>query len=327
MIAPAPLRVLELYAGLGGAAAALAGLFARDSPSRFESVGAVDIDRVALDVHARNFGHPTFAKLVDSLPPAWLEARRADLWWASPPCQPFTRRGRRRALDDPRAKTFQALLGHLDAVRPSAFALENVVGFDDSPARAALLRTLDAAGYRWREAILCPSELGVPNRRPRYYVAASRRGEPEAIDRRPIASRRPLAAYLDHDSSIDPEALRVDPELVRRYPHALSIVDADDPDAVTSCFTAAYGRSTVRSGSYLRLEDGGLRRFSPAEILRLLGFPSRYALPTTLRLENAWRLAGNSLSIEPVRRVLTSLAEVRELGPAPIEETAEEIPC
>ena len=34
-----------------------------------------------------------------------LAAFGADLWWLSPPCQPYSVRGRGRDLDDPRART------------------------------------------------------------------------------------------------------------------------------------------------------------------------------------------------------------------------------
>jgi hypothetical protein len=115
----------------------------------------------------------------------------------------------------------------------------------------------------------------------------------------------------------------VDPELVRRYRHALDVVHPDDPGAVTACFTAAYGRSPVRSGSYLALNGPGstgqspgeirLRRFSPAEVLSLLGFPAPITLPPDLPPEKAWPLTGNSLSVPAVRRVLSSLPELAGL--------------
>ena len=172
-----------------------------------------------------------------------------------------------------------------------------------------------ADGYAWRETLVCPSELGLPNRRPRYYLAASRVGEPSALDRRP---RRPPITVADClDPVVETDALRLDAETARRYDGALHVVDPDDPAAVTRCFTSAYGRSPVRSGSYLRLTDGGLRRFDPSEVLRLLDFPSRYALPSTVRRARAWRLVGNTLSIEPVRRLLATLPELARVDRRP----------
>jgi hypothetical protein len=121
-----------------------------------------------------------------------------------------------------------------------------------------------------------------------------------------------LRTFLDPAAS---PSLRVDPGLVRRYRHAMDIVDPEDPAAVTACFTSAYGHSPVRSGSYLQTPSG-LRRFSPAEILRLLGFPATFTLPPKLPLAAAWRLVGNSLSIPAVRHVLSAIPELSPLGRA-----------
>lgn len=301
----APLCVLELYCGIGGCAAALGGAAA--------VVAAIDIDRRALEVYRRNFpGHPALARTIEGLTAAELAGFRADLWWLSPPCQPYTRRGLGRDDQDPRAASLLTLIDRLRELGPNSprhLALENVPAFQGSRCHQRLLETLARGGYRHREGQLCPTELGVPNRRRRYYLVASRDGLPG--DWSPPAGAAPpagtLRPYLDGEG----DSLFMDQELVRRYRHALDVVHPDDPGAVTACFTAAYGRSPVRSGSYLDLAGFGepprLRRFSPAEILRLLGFPAAFTLPPDLPPEKAWPLAGNSLSVPAVRRVLSSL--------------------
>lgn len=295
---PARLRVLELYAGIGGVAAALDGAAS--------VVAAVDINRNALAVYRRNFVHPALTRTIEGLSTQELSGFRADLWWLSPPCQPFTRRGLGRDEDDPRAASLLLLIDRIGEVRPRSVALENVPGFQGSRCHARLVGTLAAAGYRWREGCLCPTELGVPNRRRRYYLVAAREGEPADWSPEPpeAARRGTLRPYRDPEP--DP-SLTVDRDLARRYEGALDVVRADQPGAVTACFTAAYGRSPVRSGSYLEQDDGRLRRFSPTEVLRLLGFPSTFRLPPDLPPEKAWPLVGNSLSVPAVRRVLSAI--------------------
>jgi hypothetical protein len=105
--------------------------------------------------------------------------------------------------------------------------------------------------------------------------------------------------------------LELEPELAARYAGALHLVDANDETAVASCFTAAYGRSPVRSGSYLDLGAGRLRRFAPEEVLRLLGFPPGFGFPPGIPRQVAWRLAGNSLSLPAVQAVLASIPATR----------------
>ncbi|HEV8239217.1 MAG TPA: DNA (cytosine-5-)-methyltransferase [Thermoanaerobaculia bacterium] len=317
-------RVLDLHCGIGGCAAALEG--------RATVTAAIDVNTIALGVYRHNFAHRTAARAIESLRTDDPLLRGADLWWMSPPCQPYTRRGKGRDLDDPRSRGFLHLLDLIERLRPPALALENVPEMRGSQAHARLREVLDHAGYAVAERMLCPTELGVPNRRRRFYLVASRerlRGwtapfedpastseanasvatalvaSSAAATESSIAPLPPLAAYVD---SHDAAELRVSAELFERYAHAVDVVDADDPGAIASTFTAAYGRSPVRAGSYLR-RNGIVRRFSPREILRLLGFPATYELPTDLPLANAWRLVGNSLSVPAVREVLSALLQ------------------
>lgn len=286
-------RVVELFCGIGGCAAALG--------ETAEVVAAVDVNRAALAVYRRNFVHPTRAAAVESLAPETLRGWAADLWWLSPPCQPFTRRGLGRDDDDPRSRGLLALLPRLAELGPRHLALENVPGFTGSRMHARLRATLETAGYQAWEGLLCPTELGMPNRRRRFYLVASR--DPLAPAPAVCATPRPLHECLDPDPA--PELFPA-PEQLARYEGALDVVDPDDPEAVSACFTSAYGRSWVRSGSYLRTERG-LRRFSPREILRLLGFPPGFTLPPEQPFARAWPLVGNSLAIVAVRAVLARL--------------------
>jgi site-specific DNA-cytosine methylase len=293
-----PLRVLELYCGIGGCAAAL-GKLAR-------VVAAVDIDRDALAVYRTNFPHPTQALTIESIPVSTYRDWNADVWWLSPPCQPYTVRGRRRDLDDPRAQSFQIVRQRVEAARPDYLALENVAGFLGSRAHGALREVLERCGYRVAEHVMCPTEIGVPNRRPRFYLVASRRElAPWPAWR---VARRPIADHLDPSP---PPQVFVPSWLIEKYWAAVDVIHPDSADAVTCCFTSAYGRSAVRSGSYLYAE-GGIRRFTPREVLRFLGFPSWYRLPPTVSLRRGWALAGNSLAIDVVRWVLSAIPDLRD---------------
>ncbi len=282
------MRLLELFAGLGGAGLGLG--------ADATTVLAVDLDPVALRVAAAH-GAPTrlanlTARRLDFLP-------EADLWWLSPPCQPFTVRGARRDLDDPRCRPLVRLLDAIDERRPRWIAIENVPGFLGSRACDLVQTRLAAVGYHVTSTTLCPTALGWPNPRRRVYLLAGPSHTPAPLPQPPPTSP-PLSNFLDAEPDPDlvlPEALTT------RYRHALPVVRP--ADTASHCFTSAYGRSPVHCGSVLDDPALGLRLFSPHEVARLLGFQPSFAFPADLSRETAWGLIGNSLNLLAVRHVLT----------------------
>jgi site-specific DNA-cytosine methylase len=287
-------KIVELYCGIGGVAVSSIG--------RGRIVMAVDQNREALDLYGYNFDHPFQAKTVESLDPRLLQRLNADLWWASPPCQPFTVKGKQRRLKDTRARTIiDGLLLHLASAKPRFFAMENVPGFLGSDAHQMITEALFQMGYRHRwERLLCPSELGMPNKRRRFFMVAGR--EPLAASRMYRVKRKPLSAFLDKDPE---HGLTLDPEVFEKYRGALDLVDPGNPEAMTSCFTAGYGKSHVQCGPYLITGPGRARYFSPGEVKALLGFPEWFGIPPETSRRHAWKLLGNSLSIPCVKSVLS----------------------
>ncbi len=289
------MRALEFFCGIGGFTAA-----AKQHP--IEVVGALDASQHVIEFFRHNWDDPAKQTNILQLNADKVRAFEAELWWMSPPCQPYTTRGLQRDLEDRRAKSFLHILDLLAEVRPSHIAMENVEGFLKSEARTRLVGLLDDLNFEFREAVICPTELGIPNRRPRYYLVASTGGLVDA-DLSPMNPRRTVRSYLDE--TVD-ESLYIADEDIETYGHGFDIVESDDDEAITSCFTSAYEKSWIYSGSYLR-DSGGIRRFSPAEVLRLLHFPGHVSVPSGMPRRNAYKYIGNSLSIEVVSRVLSAL--------------------
>ncbi|XP_043192205.1 tRNA (cytosine(38)-C(5))-methyltransferase-like isoform X2 [Amphibalanus amphitrite] len=167
------LNVLELYSGLGGMHMAM-----KDCGVPLEVVAAVDINTTANSVYRHNF--PSTRHLqrnIQSFSAAELDKLRPDVITMSPPCQPFSRLGLQGDTSDARTVSFLHVLDVLPRLRrpPRYILLENVRGFERSAARDALITTLRQLGLHWRELLLTPSQLGVPNSRSRYYLLARRR--------------------------------------------------------------------------------------------------------------------------------------------------------
>jgi site-specific DNA-cytosine methylase len=292
------LTAVEFYSGLGGFAAA-----AREAGITVQA--SFDQNLLANRVYEANFALTPAPLDLERLPPGRIP--EADLWWLSPPCTPFTVRGLRRDDGDPRARSFLALIDQMERIRPTFLLLENVQGFATSRVRDRLLTVLANSGYAVQEVDHSPVQSGIPMRRPRRFLVASR--VPLSPPVLPAAPLRPLSAFLDPDPGPD-----LDSALVRRYGRAMNVVKPDDPGAIVNCITRGYATCMHNSGSYVRTASGSVRRLSPSEILRLLGFPTDYHFPDTIDLATRYRLLGNSLDVRTVvtllRHCLAALCQI-----------------
>ena len=71
-------------------------------------------------------------------------------------------------------------LAHAFRRPPRCLVLGSVRGFERSAPQDALVAALRRLCLRWRELLLSPGQLGVPNSRTRYYLLARRRPFPFA---------------------------------------------------------------------------------------------------------------------------------------------------
>ncbi|MBM4355226.1 MAG: DNA methyltransferase [Deltaproteobacteria bacterium] len=290
-------RFVELFCGIGGMACA-----ARAHGARV--VLAVDQDRAACETYRRNHGMAPSPRNICNFTARELIDCGADGWLLSPPCQPFTRKGKGLDDADPRTLPLLHLIDLLPRCRPALLFLENVPPFAGSRTHGRLLAALAAADLHPFETIVCPTDLGIPNRRRRYYLLARRTPlDSSQVRLAGSAGGHSLAAYLDPDAGND---LVLSPRDLER----LAGTDIIEPDGIAACFGSSYGHALRRSGSYLavpHMGGTGVRRFSPDEILRLLHFPGDFSFPPALTAAQRYRLAGNSVNVAVVERLLKIL--------------------
>lgn len=124
---------------------------------------------------------------------------RADLAWASFPCQDLSLAGAKAGLSGSRSGAFWAFREMIAALAdegraPAILALENVVGALTSRGGedfAALCGSLQGIGYRVGAMVIDAASF-TPQSRPRLFVVAVRRGLPLPPA---LVSRQPAPAY------------------------------------------------------------------------------------------------------------------------------------
>jgi DNA (cytosine-5)-methyltransferase 1 len=171
--------VLDLFAGCGGMTSGFVS-------AGFRSVSAVEWDLHAAATYAANFGedHMFWGDIAE-----YREVPTADVVIGGPPCQGFSNLGSRDP-DDPRNSLWREYVRVVLQANPQVFVLENVDRFSKSDEFALLLDELtDGRLKKWRHqdwAVVNAADYGVPQRRQRTIVVASRVG--------PIALPKPTHA-------------------------------------------------------------------------------------------------------------------------------------
>ena len=168
---------VDCFAGCGGMTEGL-------KAAGYNVLGAIEIDAAACEVYSLN--HPEVRlwpndvrKISAAAILKTLNVRKGelDLLGGCPPCQGFstlrTRNGGKRVRDKKNDLIFEfqrLVLG----LRPKRVMLENVPGLLTNRRLAKFKRALEAAGYIVQAKILNVVDYGVPQRRRRVVLLASR---------------------------------------------------------------------------------------------------------------------------------------------------------
>ncbi|MBE2167738.1 MULTISPECIES: DNA cytosine methyltransferase [unclassified Cobetia] len=162
--------VVDLCCGAGGFSlgAHLAG---------FSTLAAVDIDQDLTSSWRMNFPgtkvlHADIQKLDERFWQVVLDGRQPDGVIGGPPCQGFSRIGKRDS-SDPRNSLVVAFANQVNIISPLFFVMENVEGILDSQNKKSLDAALEVFKKQYvvlKPMVLNASDYGVPTNRKRVVV-------------------------------------------------------------------------------------------------------------------------------------------------------------
>lgn len=171
---------IDLFSGCGGLTQGL-----RDAG--FAVGAAVEIDPLAAETYAAN--HPDvklFNADIRGIPASeimktcGLAKGELDLLAGCPPCQGFSRirlNNKKERMDDPRNRLIDEVLRLVGELRPKVVMLENVPNLARYTRYLNFKRKLRKLGYDVVDKVLDVADFGVPQRRKRLVVLASRLGQ------------------------------------------------------------------------------------------------------------------------------------------------------
>lgn len=164
------LRVIDLFAGAGGFTLGLC------NTGKFEPVFANDFNAYAAKTYNANFGdHCLHGDINDLLANSSFKFPEADIVIGGPPCQGFSPLNKQRE-GDPRKQLWRAFMEVVRRVTPIAFVMENVPELLVSAEFNDIRTHAESMGYLVTADILNAADYGVPQRRKRAIIVASRAG-------------------------------------------------------------------------------------------------------------------------------------------------------
>ena len=331
---------IDLFSGAGGVTAGL-------KQAGYRVLGAVELDELAFNAYKLN--HPrtkVWRRDIRYLPAATIkrDARlrkgQLDLLVACPPCQGFsairTRNGVRRNRDPQKDLIFD-VLRMARVLKPKVVLLENVPGLARDRRYAAFRAALARMNYRVSYRVLDAAEFGVPQRRKRLVLVATRFRNP--LFATPARSRptvRTAFAKLSRSRAQRDElhnysSARGDrvTKLIRRIPKDGGTRAALGKDAQLKCHTRidgfrdVYGRMawdrpapTITCGCINPSKGRFLhptknRAITLREAAILQSFPVDYQFPLDRGRYAVAAMIGNALPPEFIRRQALALSSAQ----------------
>lgn len=184
-----PIRIVDLFAGCGGMSIGLEEAFRR-AGRPMEVALSMDIDATAMSVYKLNLPSDNVqvgdvAEVFDGEigeSPTSGEAELSqrvlpvDVLVGGPPCQGHSNLNNRTRRRDPRNALYLRMARAAEVLRPQVVIIENVpaVQWDEAGVVSSTCRSLTCAGYEIASRILDLSHVGVPQRRRRHVLLASR---------------------------------------------------------------------------------------------------------------------------------------------------------
>lgn len=299
----APLRFIDLFAGIGGFRLAAESL-------GWECVFSSEIDRRCQDVYEANFGDRPVGDIREVEPTSISDH---DVLIGGFPCQPFSIIGKMDGMNDTRGTLFFEIERIVREKRPRWLVLENVkqlLSNDGGRTIETIMQSLRGLGYQSEYRVLNALNFGLPQKRERVLIVANNSGIdfewPEVA-----VPMTPLSEVLQENVS---ESFFASPEIrAKRFASHTPLESPAIWHENKSGHISSYPFScALRAGaSYNYLLVDGVRRLTGREMLRLQGFPDKFKIIGAYTQTR--KQAGNAVPVPMVRAVLeqVALAEAR----------------
>ncbi len=316
-------KFIDLFAGIGGFRIALESF-------GLQSVYTSEWDKYAQITFKENFGEipdGDITKVNESDIPSH------NILCAGFPCQAFSISGKQRGFEDTRGTLFFDIARIAKHHKPEVLFLENVKNFEkhnNGETLNVIKKTLDEIGYNVFHKVINASQYGAPTARKRIYFVCFRKdlGINNYSFPLPTNKHIKLKDFLEPDKNtkkyiierddIKIHNTKIAQDIFNNYPLKPIRVGtlngggqgeriySDLGHAVT--FSAYGGGAGSKTGAYLI--NNKVRKLSPRECARVMGFPEDFKIPVPDT--QAYKQFGNSVVVPVLKKVFEKIIETLE---------------
>jgi len=193
------LKYIDLFAGLGGFHIGLKKL-------GHKCVFASEKKEILAELYDNNFDIKPNRDITSISPE---DVPKHDILCAGFPCQPFSKAGDQKGLDDERnGNLFYSIFDILRYHKPKYFILENVANLekhDSGNTWEAIYELLvRGLGYTVDKKIISPHEVGIPQHRQRLFIVGSKNGLDHFQWPKKNTNELDIESFLDKSPKIIP---------------------------------------------------------------------------------------------------------------------------
>lgn len=327
------IRIIDLFAGIGGIRMGFEQAFADDEP---KTVFVSEWDKYAQRTYRANFGdNPPIAGDITKI--GENDVPDFDVCLAGFPCQAFSMAGHRRGFQDDyygqsRGTLFAEVVRICAAHKPEVIFCENVKGLtnhDHGRTFRVIVGAFEEIGYKVFHQVLNSKDFGVPQNRERIYIVCFRNDiAPERFDF-PTSAGKPstIADILDpapipskyYLSDTYLRALRAHKARHQAAGNGFGYVVRDLDGIAGACVCGGMGRErnliidhrehsmipTTNIHGEINAED--VRKMTPREWARLQGYPDDFALP--LADTHIYKQMGNTVTVPVIAAIASNVRD------------------
>lgn len=303
---------MELFAGIGSWAKSLSNLQIKNVV-----VDAIEIDDKTVRsynlLHNTNFVNRDIKDIDENI------YKDIDLICYSPPCQSWSRVGKKQGFKDERGMLFYEALRIIKKVQPKFAVMENVKHLTSSDFKDdfnIMLKELENAGYRNYWKVVNGLDVNFPQYRTRVFVVSIRKDiEMEYVFPEKQELTRSFVEFLEDDWD-------------KKYLHSdkgIKFMDSkstkgrtrwdfgehnDTDNQYIHCITKNYSKGVPHNVLIDRRKEIYVRRFTSLEVMRLMGYEDNdwQALKNGKISDSLiYEMAGNSIIVPVVEAILKNL--------------------